>query len=491
MTRFRFLAALLITSIVASAEAADWNQWRGASRDGVAANSPPLVSELPDSGLKPIWVARDEIPAAKSGGWGSPAIANGKVFLFTHKKTKAAEGDLPAKKFPWLPPEKRVGMSDEEYKEYEVKRRDEDEARGKFYSFDEITYCLDAETGKHLWSNSHKSVYTRFMQSGSPAIVDDKVYVLGAGRVARCIDAKNGKEIWQKKLPGDFRDQFLQSSFVVVDRVAVVLAVELFGLDAATGEILWQTHEDTEQQLHASPVVWNSKSGPRIICNIPGGESICVEPDSGKELWRVESAAGHSTPIVVGTDMLLTYGSSRKSGLRCFSLTEKGANHVWTCQKTADSGSSPVVIGDFAYVQGERRLACVSLVDGEVTWMTQLDMNRPRYTSLVAADDKVIYGFEGLLCFAANGGGYKQLMNAKIDQDGLLAEEAAFRKMLNIDELEKTAEGQKEAEQIWRKKIGNGGPLPCATPAIADGRIYFRLKDGLVCYDLRTKSGGE
>ncbi len=487
----RSLCSLLLTGMfIVAASAGDWNQWRGAGRDGVDADSPALVGELPGEGLRPIWLARDEVPALKSGGWGSPVVAGGKVFLFTHTKSKAQDGELPAKKFPWLPPEKRVGMSDAEYEQYEVNRRDEDEAHSKFFSFDEVTYCLDANNGKLYWSNNRKSFYTRFMQSGSPAVVDGKLYVLGAGRVARCINASNGEDVWQKALPGEFRDEHLQSSFVVVDGVAVVLAVQLYGLDAATGEILWQTKEDTTEQLHTSPVVWNSEKGPRVICNIPGGSTLCVDAKSGREIWRVESLAGHSTPIVTG-DRLLTYGGSRKSGLRCFKLSDTGAENVWSCQSIADSGSSPVVLGDYVYAQGERRLACVRLADGETAWMTQLDMNQPRYTSLIAADGKVIYGFEGLLCFAADGSDYKQLINGKIDKDGLLAEESAFRKMLKMDELEKTAEGQKEAEELWRNQIGNNGPLTCATPAIVDGRIYFRLKDGLACYDLRSTAGGK
>ena len=474
---------VLFSAFAASAE--DWNQWRGATRDGVAANSPPLLDSLPESGLKPLWISDETIPSAWNGGWSSPVVANGKVYIFTHAKNRVGDGDLPKRKFPWLPPEKRVGMSDEDYAEYERKRRDEDEVRSRFYNFQEVTFCLDVSTGMTFWKNERKSTYSRFLQSGSPAVVDGRLFVLGAGRVARCLDADTGEDIWQAKLPGEFRDEMMQSSFAVVSGVAVVLATEMFGLDVETGNPLWKTHEKTDRQLQTSPVVWSSSDGPRVICNLPGGITVCIEPRSGKELWRVNSQAGHATPVVVG-NRLLTYGSSRKSGLRCFKLSQEGAEHLWTCQRTADSGSSPVVLNDYVYVQGERRLACVSLEDGKSTWMTQLDMNRPRYTSLVAADSKVIYGFEGMLCFAADSSEYRQLINAKIDKEGLLADESTFRKMLNIDELEKTADGQVEAERLWRDKIGNSGPLACATPAIANGKIFIRLKNSVACYDLRV-----
>ena len=86
------------------------------------------------------------------------------------------------------------------------------------------------------------------------------------------------------------------------------------------------------------------------------------------------------------------------------------------------------------------------------------------------------------MLFDAKQDGFQLLMNAKVNRAGLLADEEAFRKKLKLDQLETTPEGQKEAQRILRREFG-GGPLPCATPAIADGKIYLRLGGGLVCYD--------
>jgi outer membrane protein assembly factor BamB len=492
MHRPALLLLSAITGLLLSTtctQAADWNQWRGAARDGVAAGGPRLIESLPATGLKPLWISQDEIPAARDSGWSSPIVADGKVYLFAHKKTLLDDAELPPKKFPYLPPEKRTGMSDKEYEEYEANRREEDLQRSKSYRFEESVYALSAATGKALWSNQRPSVYARFPQSSSPTVIDGKLYVLGAGRTARCVDAASGKDLWQTRLPGDFLDEYQQSSFVIADGVAVVLCGRLFGLDAATGAIVWQGSEDDESGLHTSPVVWTAGDRQRIIVNVAGGQTICVEPKTGRELWRVESEGGHSTPVIAG-DRLLTYGSSRKKGLRCFSLSEGEPELLWTYQGAADPGSSPVVLDGHAYVQGENRMACVDLETGKAAWMTNLDIAQPRYTSLIAADGKIIYAFDGLLCFTAKPDEFQPLMNAKIDDTGLLADETAFRKMLNIDKLETTSEGQKEADQLWRKKFGNG-PLPCSSPAIVDGKIYLRLKNGVACYDLSAAAAAE
>ena len=95
----------------------------------------------------------------------------------------------------------------------------------------------------------------------------------------------------------------------------------------------------------------------------------------------------------------------------------------------------------------------------------------------------MFYAFDGLLAFEA-GPKYKPFMQAKINREGLLADEKAFRRLLGIDELEKTAEGQIEAEVVLRREFSND-PLVCTTPAIADGFMFVRLKKGIACYDLR------
>ena len=464
--------------------AGDWNQWRGPQRSGATVENRSLIDTLPVAGLKPLWISATEIPSARSGGWSSPVVANECVYLFAHHKSKTGAGTLGKVQFPYLPPEKRTGMTAEEYETYERNRRDEQEKRSSFYRFDEILYCLNAHTGKPVWTNTRKSVYTRFPQSGTPAVANGSILVLGAGRLARCLNAADGKERWQTQLPGEFRDQHMQSSFAVSGNVAVILCGNLYGLNLQTGKILWQAGDSQSRQFHSSPVIWNSTQGPRILVNINGRNTLCADPRSGKIVWEVRSDANHSTPVVHG-NRLLTYGSSRKKGLRCYQLSPHGAELAWTYQGTADPGSSPVVVKNYVYVQGERRLACVELATGKQSWMAQLDLNKPRYTSLIAINKKIFYTFENVICFQASADRFQPVIQAKINNDGLLAEETTFRKRYRINELEKTTEGQKQAEKIWRKEFSNG-PLPCASPAISAGRLFLRLKNGLACYDLNA-----
>lgn len=487
MTTFKYSACAAILCACATAQAGDWAQWRGTNRNGVAENSPKLVAALPDTGIKPVWISESIGSGKNDGGWGSPVVVDfstgskvdRRAFLFTHKRVKLR--DVPKKKFPWLAAEKRVGMTAKEYEQYEIDRRAEDEFIGKSYAFRESIYCLNATDGKTIWKNEEDSHYSRFPQSGSPTVVNGRLYILGAGRHVRCLDALTGDDIWNVRLPGEFRDEFWDSSFAIVDDVAVFLAGHLVAVDLKTGKIKWEGDAKQTRGTHSSPVVWNHDGQKLVVVNVAGSSTICVKPDTGEELWRVKSEAGLATPVIQD-DLLITYSNSRKKGMRCFRMKLDGAEEIWKYQGCQDKGSSPVVVNGHVFVQGEKRLACVDLASGEEEWMTNLDLGRPQYTSLVAADSKVYYALEGMLCFEATDSDFKPLIEGKIDVDGLLATEAAHRERLKLDDLP-----QNKAEKQYQSKVGRHGPVACTSPAIADGFMYVRLKNGVACYDLRVK----
>jgi outer membrane protein assembly factor BamB len=486
---FRWLslpaAAAILFILTLDSAAGDWRQWRGDERDGVAYDSPPLIESLPEEGLPPLWISEVKIRSGGDGGWGSPVVANERIYVFAHTKTKVTPGELPKAQYPGLSEEERQQMSEEEIAEYEERQREEQDEIHKHFRHDEFLYCLDAGTGKKLWKNERQSVRTGMPQSGTPLVEDNRVFILGAGLMARCLDAQTGEDLWSRRLPGEFHEEHLHSSFAIAEGVAVVLANGLFGLAPQSGQLLWQADPDRIRGPNSSPVVWRNGNREWVIVNVNGAETVCVDPQTGREMWRIASDAEHSTPLVSG-DRLFTYGSSRKGGLRCVDLAQDPPELLWTCQSVADAGSSPVAAGARVYAQGERGLAAIDAESGKVESMIRLDLEQPRYTSLAAADEKIFYTFEGVLCIAA-GEEARVLYNGKIDNDGLLADEQTLRRLLKIDELERTPEGQKQAESLWRSSLSKNRPLACSSPALADGKLYLRTQSGLICYDLRAK----
>ncbi|MEM7396631.1 MAG: PQQ-binding-like beta-propeller repeat protein, partial [Verrucomicrobiota bacterium] len=283
------------------AHAANWDQWRGPDRSGYVADSTILIDELPADGLKPVWQS-EAIESGRDGNWSSPIVADGKVYLFVHQRTKIEGAELPKRQYPWLAPNKRGHLTPAEYKVYEENRRDEDERLGENYTFKEIVYCLDEKTGKTLWENEKKGTRTRFVQSGTLTLHEGRLYVLGAPRTLRCIDTTTTKTVWETRLPGDFRDEFYSSCVAVADNTAVLLAGRLFGVDIENGDILWTGDEEKTSGAHSSPVVWSNDGHDLIIVNAGPGDTVCLEPRTGKERWRIDSGAKNSTPVIVKYD---------------------------------------------------------------------------------------------------------------------------------------------------------------------------------------------
>ena len=60
---------------------ADWPQWRGAERNGLAAEGSPLSNAWPTEGPALLWESEAEIPSNDNGGHGSPVVSDGKVYL--------------------------------------------------------------------------------------------------------------------------------------------------------------------------------------------------------------------------------------------------------------------------------------------------------------------------------------------------------------------------------------------------------------------------
>jgi outer membrane protein assembly factor BamB len=454
-------------------------------RTGVASESPALIDSLPAEGLPAAWIS-EQIPAGGNGGWGSPVVADGRVYLFAHFQTPKPGVTLPPPKYPGLKEEEQKALSKEDLEAYEQKRQAEDRERRKAsQDVKETIFCFDAETGKTLWKNEKVSVFTGFSHSGTPAVVDGTLYILAPGGIARAVDTDAGENVWSTQLPGEHGEQYHMSSFAVVDGVAVVLAGRLFALDTESGSILWEGDPSKSSGSHSSPVVWESGDERFIIANVAGGETVCISPKDGQELWRVKSEANLSTPLVIG-DRLLTFGDSRKKGLRCFQLSQTEAKHLWTFQGAADKGSSPVVVDGHAYVQGEKRLACVNLETGKAVWKSEMDLNNPQYSSLAAADGKIFYTYGKIICFRADPEDYQEVAVARLNREGLMATDETFRQLLKLDGLESA-----QADQKLEEQTAGQGALECASPAIAGGRLYIRLNRGVACYDLRAKTGTE
>src|SRR5437016_4433760 len=160
------LAIVALSTILSSgarpvhdgAKGDDWPQWGGPRRDLVWRET-GIVKTLPTDGLLPrAWAA----PLGE--GYAGPAVADGKVYVT----------DL-------------------------VDRKDR--------SANERVLCLDAETGKALWTHVYPVEYSIAYPAGpraTPVIDSGRVYTIGAMGDLFCLDVERGKIVWKKNLVSEF-----------------------------------------------------------------------------------------------------------------------------------------------------------------------------------------------------------------------------------------------------------------------------------------------
>ena len=484
---FTFLLVPLLVPPSATA-GEDWPQWRGPDRAGAAtlsADGPAPRTDAPPEGLEPVWVAN--VPGGFEGGWASPVVADGKVYVAVAGRVKKEGVTLPPPQFPRLSDDEEAALPAAEAQEYETNRRAESlERRRAAYTGREAIHCFAADDGHHLWTNQRDTPVTHFPQSSTPAVAGDRIVCLSGDRTLRALDAATGDALWETTLPGEFDAEQISSSPAVAPTIdgtgrVVVQAGGLFGVDLTDGALAWENPDLGGRD--SSPVIWNGLA----IVNVAGGETVAASVADGAEAWRIEdSGATRSSPVVTSPPTgarLLTFGSSRKGGLRCYDLAQNPPELLWKYQKLSDPGASPVVAGGLVLATGDRRMDCVTLEDGAGLWTTRLDLEKPRYTSpaaLVAPDGAGVglYTFGRLLAFDWTGEGFRPRYDLSVGPKGLLKTEDRWREELDIPAA--TPEGVAR----FNKEVTRRGLLPCCSPALGDGRVYVRLQKGLACYAL-------
>ena len=525
----------------------DWPQWRGPDRNGVAPSSPKLMDSLPADGPKLVWKS-EYIPFGWWGGWGSPVVAEGKVFLYVQwlhpnggsnfirpvtPELLEAMGWSPeipddlAKKVdaawasPTRPNAKSLGVPDmikkpdldaflakqpelekyvkdfiatlspEEAQKYAafVKRRlsmkpvnngdgsypwetlvkfsklqgqefktlgafdgamqrldneakhphgDRSNVTGwaeqaRYSTTTDTLICLNAETGKTLWKKDFPVAKPGgYPLSTTPAVSNGKVCFCGLSGTY-CLSAADGSEIWHKPGGGS------QASVLITENLVYDPSVRS-AYDLDTGKLLWQPKDNQGGSGDSSPVTW--KDGAKKCIIIKG---CCLDSQNGSVLWK-GIGQNESTPVVVGNDMAVAAS--------LYKLAPAGGTRVWKQIRGFDR-SSPLVYQGSMFVNTGQSFSCADFETGAEKWSKGgigTDMNSP-----ISADGKII-------AFCGPGHSHTDV------GCGIVIFRATPDKYTEVGRF-------------------NPHAASCESPAIANGKLYFRTEsaDGdysVVCYDL-------
>ncbi len=335
LARFaRPIAALLFPTLLAagaSVAAADWNQWRGPNRDGIATDFKAPATWTADSLAKKWTVTVGE-------GHSSPVVAGDRVYVF------AREGD------------------------------------------NEIMRCLALADGKVVWQQAYAAPYdmnpaARGHGKGpkaTPVVADGRVFALGINGHVSAYDAATGAVLWRKNFADDYKSTspaFGAALSPIVDGKNVIVHVggensgALTAFDVATGKVTWKW--DGDGPGYASPVI-ATLGGVRQLITQSQKHCLAVSPADGKLLWKIPFVTSYEqnsvTPVVAGN--LVIFGGVQKP---TFAVKVSGteATPAWETREITMYMSTPVLNGTTLYGMSDKQrgsLFALNATDGAVLW---------------------------------------------------------------------------------------------------------------------------
>ena len=425
-----FVAASALI-IAGDSRAQDWPQWRGASRDGKAAefNAPKTWPKE----LTQKW------KVTIGEGVATPALVSGKLYVFSRQ-----EGN-------------------------------------------EITRCLDAATGKELWQDKYESLGATGPAQGysgprsSPTVADGKVVTLGVRGTISCLDAATGKPLWRKDEFKSYPRFFPSSSPIVVNGLCLAQLGgqdngALVAYDLTTGEQKWKW--DGESPGYASPMLMKI-GGAQLIIAETERRLVAVNVADGKLVWETPYAVqgrgyNASTPIVNG-ETIIFCGSGR--GTRAVKL-EKAAEgfaskDLWSNTEKSVQFNTPVVKDGLLYgLSAGNEFFCLNVADGKTAWTASFKkaVDTLPGTGGGAAAAGGGSGGGGSGRGMGGGGGYGSVVDAG---SVLLA-------LTPAAELVAFQPGDKAYTEVARIKVADGQTY--AYPVVSGRRIFVKDQDAVTLW---------
>jgi outer membrane protein assembly factor BamB len=335
------------------------------------------------------------------------------------------------------------------------------EQRGEW----EAVVCLDAATGRTLWSHQdaarHQDVQGGAGPRATPTFAGGRIFALGATGSLNCLDAATGDRQWSRDLTADAETKVpmwgFSSSPLVVGNLVVVFAggdgeQTLLAYRADTGKPAWSAAAG--KASYSSPHLASVGGETQLLFVSDRGLSA-FEPSSGALLWEYRTPAGNPgvpravQPRAVGPRGVL-FDAGPDLGTALIEVAHPPRSWVpeerWVSRYLKPSFNDFVVHQDSIYGFDGRVLTCVDLQTGERRW------KKGRYGSgqvLLLGDQSliVVVTDEGeVVLVAANPNGHQEL--------------GRFQ----------AVEGK-----TWNH------------PVIAHGRLYVRSAQEIACYELRLK----
>ena len=413
-----------------TASADDWPQWQGPDRNGIS-REVGLLQEWPEGGPPLAWKA-----TGIGQGMGGIAVSRGRIYT---------TGD-GAEQTAWL-------------------------------------YALNESDGKPVWSvkigpgGNPGNIFKPFGPRATPVVDGDRLYVLSQMGDLVCFTTDKGEEVWRVNYVEDLGGimpvwGFSESPLVDGDKIICTPGAEdgaLMALDKRTGEPIWKCPVPegptgdrgflgTSGAAYASAIAVDFE-GVRQYVQLTATTLVGVAASDGKLLWRYDRASNThrincSTPVY--HDGMVYAASAYDAGGGAVRLIKDDqgdimAEEAFFQAKMKNHHGGMIIIDGCLYgAAGGNRggfLVCLDAQSGEELWS---EREAPK-GSLLLADGRLYLRTEA---------GEMVLIEPNREQ---YIEHGRFE------------QPDRSEEPAWTH------------PVIANGKLYVRDQDVLLCYDVSEK----
>ena len=413
--------AVLPCLMVLGATASDWPQFRGPNRDGNWDESKVLKS-FPRQGLKIRW------RHAVGGGFSSPVVADGRVFLSDVVLTK---------------PTSR-----------------------------ERVHCFEEKTGKVLWVFGYQEHYGEWAfvpergagPTATPIVEQGRIYVVVANGYVHCLEVKTGAVIWEKNLWQEYEVEemgcrpspMIEGSLLIVYTGAKPGATVL-ALDKQTGKEVWKALD--EHASNSSPITITS-GGRRQLIVWTDKSLVSLDPSNGHTYWRELLTTSNNDdvamPVFWGNRLLVSGLMLELSGPPPVAAFRWPENRV-PSKRILSNTSTPVLQGEYLYrCKSPGKLVCLEAATGRQIWSTNTITTLKNGASI-----NITPQGGGYFLFTDEG----NLIRAELSPKG-------YREISRSHLIDPT----------WPF---NGHKFVYAPPAFANRHVFARNEEEIVCASLK------
>jgi outer membrane protein assembly factor BamB len=338
---------------------------------------------------------------------------------------------------------------------------------------DEVVWALSETDGKTLWTTRLGPAFPQRRPQGkegpacTPTVDGERLYVLGLGGDLACLQVQDGKIIWQRSLTRDFGGaiptwSYRESPLIDGDKVICTPGggdATLAALDKLTGKTIWKSKAPGSPAAAYASAIAIDFDGQREYVQLTQRALVGVAASDGKFLWQYAKAASRqgincSTPVYQDGQVFAASAYGTGGGLVMLSKNANGgvkAEEVYFTRRMQNHHGGMIVLDGCLYgANGGNEggnLACLDFQTGKVLW----DERRAPKGSVALADGRLYYRTENGAMLLIEPTGKQYIERGRFNQP------------------------DRSDAPAWPH------------PVLANGKLYLRDQDVLLCYDVKAK----